>query len=135
MTCTIFQVISHLSERFFGRCARYLPRLVPSTCAYVIRRMKKATASTRAEDTPEPKKRKVLYSTYKKWRHDFDHNCQTVTWLRCEMEITGGKWWVKCLTCTVCTKYKDRFVGRREHWITEADSLRTSNICDHAHSD
>ena len=108
--------------------------------------MKRAAASTRAEDAPEQKKRKVLYSTHKKWRRDFDFdfdfdfdcNCQTVTWLVCEMEIAAGKWWGKCLTCTVCTKYKDRIVGRRnysERWITRADSLHTSNIRDHVHSD
>ena len=100
--------------------------------------MKRATASGSAEDAPDPKKRKVMYSTYQKWRRDFDRDCHTVPWLGCETEMAGGKRWVKRLNCTICTKYKERIMGRRnysERWITGADSLCTSNIRDHAHSD
>ena len=100
--------------------------------------MKRMTASNGAEDALEPKRRKVMYSTYEKWRRDFDRECKTVTWLGCETEIAGGKRWVKRMHCTICKKYKERISGRRnysERWISGADSLRTSNIRDHAHSD
>jgi len=71
-------------------------------------RMKRAATSSTTEDALEPKKRKVTYSTYKKWRHDFDRKCKTVTWLGCETEMAGGKRWVKRLNCTICKKYKER---------------------------
>ena len=43
--------------------------------------MKRAMVSGDVEDAPEPKKKKVMYSTYQKWRHNFDRNCRTITWL------------------------------------------------------
>jgi len=89
------------------------------------------------EDALEPKKRKVTYFMYNKWRCDFDRECKTVTWLGCETEMAGGKRWVKRLNCTICKKYKEWISGRRDYsewWISGAESLRTSNISDHAHS-
>ena len=62
-------------------------------------------------------------------------NCDV---LGCETEMARGKRWVKCLNCTIFKKYKERISGRRnysERWISGADSLRMSNISDHAHSD
>ena len=56
--------------------------------------MKRAATSSTTEDALEPKKRKVMYSTYKKWRRDFDRKCKTMMWLGCETEMTGGKRWV-----------------------------------------
>ena len=109
-----------------------------STFANCSGRMKIAATSSTTEDALEPKKRKVTYSTYEKWRHDFDRECKSMTWLGCETEMAGGKRWVKRLNCTICKKYKERISGRRnysERWISGADSLRTSNISDHAHSD
>ena len=52
--------------------------------------MKRAKASSKS-DTPDAKKRKVTYSTYEKWRRDFDRECKTVTWLGCESGISEGK--------------------------------------------
>ena len=51
--------------------------------------MKRTKASNKA-DVPDAKKRKVTYSTYEKWRRDFDRECKTVTWLGCEAEMSGG---------------------------------------------
>ena len=92
------------------------PSVSESTFANCSGRMKRAATSSTTEDALEPKKRKVMYSTYEKWRRDFDHECKTVTWLGCETtEMARGKRWVK--------------------WISGADSPRTNNISDHAHSD
>ena len=52
--------------------------------------------------------------------------------------MAGGKRWVMHLNCTVRKKYKEWISVRRnysERWISGADSLHTSNIRDHAHSD
>ena len=45
---------------------------------------------------------------------------------------------VKRLKCSVCTRFRSRIMHRRnfsDRWIVGADSVRTSNIRDHAHSD
>ena len=42
------------------------------------------------------------------------------------------------LKCKVCIKFKSRIAGRRNYsdkWVVGADSVRTSNIKDHSHSD
>ena len=97
--------------------------------------MKRARASEEASGT---KRRRVVYSTYQKWRQDFDRDHKTVSWLGCETEFSEGKRVVVRLNCSVCSKYKDRIIGRRNYsdrWIVGADSVRTSNIRDHARSD
>ena len=61
-----------------------------------------------------------------------------MSWLSCKAEIVGGKRTVKCLYCTVCTKFKEKIDSRRNfsaRWITGAESLKTSNIRDHAQCD
>ena len=42
--------------------------------------MKRASSSETAL-APEAKKRKVVYTTFSKWKVDMDKECQTVTWL------------------------------------------------------
>ena len=42
------------------------------------------------------------------------------------------------LKCRLCTKYKDKIVGRKnfsDKWINIVESVRTTNIVDHAKSD
>ena len=54
------------------------------------------------------------------------------------MHASSRKRLVTKLRCSVCKKYKERIAGRRnfsEHWIVGADSVRTSNIRDHSHTD
>jgi len=63
-----------------------------STFANCSGRMKRAATSSTTEDALEPKKRKATYSTYEKWRHDFDRECKTVTRLGCETEMAGGSY-------------------------------------------
>ena len=80
------------------------------------------------------KKRSVSYSTYIKWRREFDKECQTISWLDCDT-IGKGKRTVKRLKCKVCLKYKSRIESRRNYsdkWLVGVESVRTSNIRDHA---
>lgn len=99
---------------------------------------------TRAESTssdtsaPETKKRKVAYTTYQKWKTELDCECQTVTWLDCDTELSGRKKLVTKLRCSVCAKFKANIFSRRnfsEKWLLGAESVRTSNIRDHAKAD
>ena len=89
-------------------------------------------------DYPETTKRTVTHSTFLKWKKDFDRDYQSVSWLECETETVGGKRTVCCLKCTVCMKFKDVLRHRRnfnECWVTGANTLKTSNIRDHAQSE
>jgi hypothetical protein len=57
--------------------------------------------------------------------------------LNCESEEFDHKVVTK-LSCSVRSKYQDKIKGRKnfnEKWITGAESLRMSNIKDHAHCD
>ena len=83
------------------------------------------------------KKRSVSYSAHIKWRREFDKECQTISWLDCDT-IGKGKRTVDRLKCKVCLKYKSRIESRRNYsdkWLVGAESVQTSNIRDHAHSD
>ena len=45
---------------------------------------------------------------------------------------------VEKLKCKVCAKYKERIISRKNFsgkWIDGADSVRTTNLIDHAKSD
>ena len=67
-----------------------------------------------------------------------DKECRTVTWFDCDTEVQSGKRFVTKLRCSVCTKLKMKLKGWRnlsERWITGAESVRNSNIRDHAQSD
>ena len=69
---------------------------------------------------------------------EFDKDCQMISWLDCDVSGTAGKKIVEKLKCKVCLKYKARIECKRnysEKWLIGADSVRTSNIRDHARSD
>ena len=87
---------------------------------------------------PVVKRRSVSYSTFNKWRGELDKECQTLSWLDCEFIGKGAKRVVEKLKCNVCIRYKSRIESRRNYsdkWLMGADSVRTSNIRDHARSD
>ena len=95
--------------------------------------MKRSSSGTEA---PPAKQRKVKHETFKKWTTQYDQEWQKVTWLDCETVPEGGTKLVVKLKCKVCRKYK--IVGRRnfsEKWISGAESVKTTNIVDHAKSD
>ena len=53
--------------------------------------MKRGATSTSGSGSELPaKRRKVKHETYQKWVKEYDRDCQTVTWLDCEMGIEGG---------------------------------------------
>ena len=61
-----------------------------------------------------------------------------MSWLDCKTSTEGTKKVVDKLKCKVCIKFKSRIAGRRNYsdkWVIGADSVRTSNIKDHSHSD
>ena len=99
--------------------------------------MKRAQSSSDAS-APEPKKRNVVYATYQKWKSDTDQECLIVTWLDCDTELSGRKKIVTKLRCSVCAKFKRRIATRRnfsERWLLGAESVRASNIHNHARAD
>jgi len=90
---------------------------------------------SKTSDTSAEKKRKVSYSTFQKWQRELDRECKTVSWLDCETYVEGRTKVVRKLKCTVCTKFRSRILSRRnfsDRWISGAESVRTSNIRDHA---
>ena len=100
--------------------------------------MKRAQSCNRSGASQE-KKRKVSYATFEKWRRDFDREFKTVSWLECESAVEGGTKVVRKLKCSVCGKFRSSIIHKRnfsDRWITSgADSIRTSNIRDHATSE
>ncbi len=61
-----------------------------------------------------------------------------MSWLDCNAEKEGGKKVVAKLKCKVCTEFVDKIRGRKnfsEKWIVGADSVRISNVRDHAKND
>ena len=91
-----------------------------------------------SESLPEAKRRRVSYATFSKWKVDHDRQWQTLTWLGCISALEQGKKLASALCCEICTKYHDRIKGRKnfnEKWITGAESLRSSNVLDHARSE
>ena len=99
--------------------------------------MKRAISSSSSSDS-DAKKRRVTYDTFTKWKRDYDRELQTLTWLNCHSQFDSGKRVVTKLSCSICSKYQDKIKGRKnfsEKWINGAESLRTSNLKDHAHTD
>ena len=90
------------------------------------------------QDAARSSKKRVTYETFKKWQRDFDRECSTMMWLDCETGTEGGKRVVEKLKCKVCAQFAERIRGRRnfsEKWILGADSVRMSNLRDHARND
>ena len=80
-------------------------------------------------------RRTISYSTFRKWQTELDKDCQTVTWLECDKTATGT---VTALKCGICIRFQSAIERRRNYsdrWVIGAESLRTSNIRDHAKTD
>ena len=61
-----------------------------------------------------------------------------MSWLLCTSEMDGGKKVVSQLKCKVCVDFADRIRSSEnfsDKWIVGADSVRISNVRDHALSD
>lgn len=61
-----------------------------------------------------------------------------MSWLDCSSEAESGKKVVAKLKYKVGTEFEEKIKGRKNFsskWIIGADSVRISNVCDHAHND
>ena len=99
---------------------------------------RKSSSSQLDSDAPPSKKGQVSVATFQKWKMELDKECHTLSWLDCEVSGVGSKKSVIKLKCKVCVQFQDKIVGRRNYsdkWVNGADSIRTSNIKDHSHSD
>ena len=102
--------------------------------------MKRSHASSNCTDgeSGPATKRSVAHSTFLKWRGELDKEFQTISWLDCEVRNERVKKVVTKLKCKACIRFESKIVGRRNYsnkWIVGADSVRTSNIKDHARTD
>ena len=72
------------------------------------------------------KKRKVMYVTFERWKHKFDKDCKTITWLDCESSVEVGTKVVRKLKCTVCMKFQSSILYKRnfsDNWIPYSAKL------------
>ena len=86
---------------------------------YVLFVMKRTQSCNTSGTSQE--KRKVAYSMFEKWRHDFDREFKTVMWLECESAVEDGIKVVRKLKCSVCDKFRSRIIHKRNfsnRWIT-----------------
>ena len=102
--------------------------------------MKRSHASSNCTDgeSGPATKRSVAHSTFLKWRGELDKEFQTISWLDCDVRNERVKKVVTKLKCKACIRFESKIVGRRNYsnkWIVGADSVRTSNIKDHARTD
>ena len=84
------------------------------------------------------KKRRVEHATFLKRERDLDREHQTLSWLECDSAVESGKKVVFKLLCKVCTQFEEKIKSRKNFsskWITGADPVRISNVCDHALND
>ena len=90
--------------------------------------MKRGHPGPQGDGEPSAKKRSVAHSTFVNWQAELD----------CEVSMSGAKKIVAKLKCKVCVKFESKIAGRRNYsnkWIVGADSVRTSNIKEHARTD
>ena len=74
-------------------------------------RMKRAASESMEEG--KQKRRRVKYETFKRWIVNNDREFQTMTWLSCETESEHGEKFVTKLKCKICSKYREKLVGRK----------------------
>ena len=80
----------------------------------------------------------IFHILYKKWLTELDRSHQTSSWLDCDTRLVEGKKVVTKLKRRICAKHKARINGRKhfsQKWIEGVESIRTSNIRDHANAD
>ena len=106
--------------------------------AFYTQIMKRLSSDRLSSDSCNAKRRSVSLATYHKWKTEIDQECSTLSWLDCETSGAGPRKTVVKLRCKVCIKYQLSIESRRNYsdkWILGADSIRNSNIRDHARSD
>ena len=106
--------------------------------AFYTQIMKRLSSDSLSSDSCNAKRRSVSLATYHKWKTEMDQECSTLSWLDCETSGAGPRKTVVKLRCKVCIKYQLSIESRRNYsdkWILGADSIRNSNIRNHARSD
>ena len=82
------------------------------------------------------KNRKVTVITFNKWKTQYEHDHNTLSWLRCD--LSEDKTVVEMLWCEACRKHEARLTDMKNFstaWITGSSNQKTSNIIDHATSE
>ena len=100
--------------------------------------MKQSAPEGDETEAQNSRKRLVTYSTFLKWQRDLDKELKTQTWLECQTRTEGGKRMVEKLKCKVCTRFQLSIQGRKNFsnkWIIGVESVRASNVQDHAQND
>ena len=67
------------------------------------------------------KKRNVSQATFVKWRAEMDKECQTMSWLDCEVVNKGLKKVVRKLKCKVCLSKIAGRLNYSDKWVVGAD--------------
>ena len=76
-------------------------------------------------------------STFEKWQRNYDHDHQTLSWLRCDTDKADRNL-VALLWCSVCRNYQDKICSMKNYssaWVTGTENQRTSNMLDHVACD
>ena len=96
---------------------------------------KRATASK--PSSSNAKKRRVTVNTCKKWQSSFEHEYQTLSWLRYDVD-KHDRDLVNTLWCDACRANEDKIVGMKNYssaWMAGSLNHKTSNVVDHATSE
>ena len=83
------------------------------------------------------KRRSVLRTTVDKWIAENDKALNTTVWLKYNTDPANCTR-VISLKCSICTRFKDRLIGRRNFssaFVDGSGNLRASSFKDHAASD
>ena len=97
----------------------------------VGRSYEQSSSSTSTSDTSDAcltkkAKRQVSVSTFKKWQRNFDHDHQTLTWLRCDKDHRDRDL-VELLWCAVCREFQNRICSMKNYsraWVTGSTNQR-----------
>ena len=82
-------------------------------------------------------RRSVVKTTVDKWIAENDKALSTTVWLKYDTD-PADRTPVILLKCAICTRFKDRLVGRQNYsaaFVDGSGNLRASSFKDHAASD
>ena len=101
-----FENIILFWHSFWCSCECYVSVSKLSIYKSIYLRMKRVASTT--ANTITNKKRKVGYPTFQNWKHGFDREFKTLSWLECETKVEEGSCVVTQLKCSMCTKFCSR---------------------------
>ena len=127
-------IIKHVLRTCCMHCTlsrAFRPRCLSSSLSLSLN-MKRGAPSLEGEASSSKQRRTVSYSTFRKWKTELDKDCH---WLECDNTATGT---VTALKCRICIRFQSAIERRRNYSdrrVIGAESLRNSNIRDHAKTD